>query len=409
MTRENFDVIVIGGGPAGVAAAVELKRNGVDKVVILDREQRLGGATRHCSHSPFGMLEFGRIYLGAGYGRRLERESEKYGVEVRCGYSVTRLCDTGAVETTSSRGVEILAAERILVATGARETPRSARLLPGDRPLGIVTTGAFQSYTAFHGLLPFSRPIIVGSELVSLSALLTCLTRGIRPVAMIERGPHPLAKRPFTWFPALVGVPLYQNAQIIDIIGTDRVSAVLIRLEDRELLLNCDGILLTGQFTPESVLCRTTKVAVDPGSGGPAIDQHGRTANPIIYSAGNILRGVETGGWSYREGRAVGAAISCDLSSPRILGDPVRVAYDDPLKLVVPTMLRRSERVEDAAFKQFQLRFVRRTRGTLSLALDDKVVWKRRGLWLPERRVLVPIPRAAPTSSSVRFHFESEV
>jgi thioredoxin reductase len=407
MTSENFDVIVIGGGPAGVAAAVELKRSGVEKVVILDREQRLGGATRHCSHSPFGMLEFGRIYLGAAYGRRLERESAKHGVEVRCGYSVTRLCDTGSVETTSSKGIETLTAERILVATGARESPRSARLLPGDRPLGIVTTGAFQSYLAFHHLSPFSSPIIVGTELVSLSALLTCLTRGIRPVAMIEPGPRPLAKRPFTWFPALVGVPVYKNARIIDIIGTDRVSAVRIRVEGREVLLKCDGLLLTGQFTPESALCRQTRAGVDGGSGGPAIDQDGRTANPIIYSAGNILRGVETGGWSYREGRAVGTAISCDLASPRAPEEPVQVAYDDPLKLVVPGMLRPSQ-LEGAAFKHFQIRFVRRVRGTLYLSLDDEVVWKRSGLWSPERRILVPIPRPAPNSGSVRFHFESE-
>jgi NADPH-dependent 2,4-dienoyl-CoA reductase/sulfur reductase-like enzyme len=404
MTGEHFDVIVIGGGPAGVAAAVELKRRGVGKVVILDREPRLGGATRHCVHSPFGMLEFGRVYLGAAYGRRLEREAARHGVDVRCGCSVTDVRDNGAVAVTSRRGVAVITADRILLATGARETPRSARLLPGDRPLGIVTTGTLQSYIAFHGMLPFTRPLVIGSELVALSALLTCLMRGVRPVAMIEAEHHVLARPPFCWFLALTGIPFHTDAQIVDIIGTDRVAGVRISHQGREALIDCDGILLTGRFTPESALFREAGLGVDSGSGGPAVDQNGRAISPTFYSAGNSLRGVETGGWCFREGRSVGAAIAQDLQAPREAGEPVKVAHEEPLKLVVPSIIRPAPIVA-AALGHFQIRFSRRVRGELTLVIDGDTVWRRNRLWGPERRFLVPIPPLAATAASIRFRF----
>ncbi len=203
MSAFDTDVLVIGGGPSGVAAAIELRRQGAKRVVLLDREPALGGATRHCSHSPFGMLEFGRVYFGAAYGRKLTLEAEKAGIDIRIGHSVVELADNGSVLVASAHGAERIAAQRVIVTTGAREKPRSARLISGDRPLGVVTTGTLQSYLAFHGLLPFRRPLIVGSELVSLSAVLTCLTHGARPVAMIEPRTHALARAPLTWFPTI--------------------------------------------------------------------------------------------------------------------------------------------------------------------------------------------------------------
>ncbi len=407
MSSFDADVIVIGGGPSGVAAAIEMRRRGTERVMLLDREPALGGATRHCSHSPFGMLEFGRVYFGAAYGRKLEQEAGKAGVDIRTGHSVVRLEDGGALTVTSGRGVETLSAKRILVTTGAREKPRSARLLSGDRPIGVVTTGTLQSYVAFHGLMPFRRPLIVGSELVSLSAVLTCLTHGARPVAMIEPRSHALARAPLSWFPTLVGVPFHSGADIVDIIGRDRVEAVTIRRNGQVETLACDGVLLTGQFTPESALFLQSPLGVDAGSAGPAVDQHGRSRDPRCFAAGNVLRAVETGGWAYREGRAIGRALAEDVGRDPDAASPVPVTFDDPVKLVVPNILRRTPSLP-AAFRNFQLRFQRRARGRLSLELEGREVWHASGTWMPERRVLVPVPADAPQAQHVHFRFRED-
>ena len=311
------------------------------------------------------------------------------------------------MSVTNAAGAMTLTASRILLATGTREMPASARMLPGDRPIGMLTTGALQAYIAFHGLMPFRRPVILGSELVSLSALQTCLSHGARPVAMLEPGPHPLARAPLTWFPRLRGVPFHSGVRILDIQGRTRVEAITFERRGQIETLSCDGILLTGHFTPEAALLWQAGAAIDPGSGGPAVDQNGRCANPLHFAAGNLLRPVETGGWSYREGRAIGRAIAADLTGPPQTAAAIPVTHDDPVKLVVPNLLRRGI-PPSPGFDRFQLRVSRRCRGQLSLELDGRTVFQTSGTWRPERRILIPIPPEAPHADHVHVRFAEQ-
>lgn len=408
MNSQNPDVIVIGGGPSGIAAAIAMKQRGVRHVLVLERESTLGGATRHCSHSPFGMLEYRRVYFGSAYGRRLTAEAAKAGVDVRTSHSVVRMHDDASVEISSPKGVEKLQAQRILVTTGARETPRSARLISGERPVGVITTGTLQSFIAFHQSMPFRRPLIVGSELVSMSAIITCLTHGARPVAMVEPGPELLARAPFRWLPHMARIPVVQNARIVDIEGRPRVQRVALETGDgQRRSFECDGVLFTGRFTPESALLLNGDFSIQSGSSGPDVDQDGRMQNPLFFAAGNVLRGVETGGWSFREGRAVGQVIARDLQEKPANTTPVTVETTPAIKLIVPNMLRASQ-IPQAAFENFQLRVWKRTHGALSLKLDGVTVWKKTGEWLPERRILVPIPAQARHAGSIQFDLTEE-
>lgn len=175
-----YDVAIVGGGPAGVAAALALRKRG-HSVVILEREAELGGVPRHCTHSPFGMREFGRVLFGPTYARRLAAEAQVAAVSVLLCHSVTALHAGGKFDVTALDATRSISARRVLLATGAREAPRSARLISGDRPIGVITTGTLQHMVNLEGLRPMRRALVVGTELVSFSALLTCRSAGITP------------------------------------------------------------------------------------------------------------------------------------------------------------------------------------------------------------------------------------
>jgi thioredoxin reductase len=407
MSSAEADVIIVGGGPSGVAAAIALKKAGIVSVTLLEREQYLGGATRHCSHSPFGMLEFGRVYLGSAYGKRLEQEARRYGIDVRFGHSVARLGEHGDLLVSNHEGLQTLSAKRVLVTTGVRETARAARMVSGDRPIGVLTTGSLQAYVAFHKMMPFKRPVVVGSELVTMSAIWTCMGHGARPAAVLEQRAHALVHAPASWFPSLMGIPFHRDAEIVDIVGRGRVEAVKIRRDGDVETIACDGVLFTGQFTPEASLFMTSGLAMDWGSAGPAIDQAGRCENPIYFAAGNVLRAVETGGWAFREGRAIGAALAADILEAPSAAVPIRVTHDPQIKLVVPNLIRSGASLP-GGLKDFQLRFAKLSRGTLSLKVDGREVWRHRGTWRPENRIMAPRPDSVFGASTVHFNFHEE-
>lgn len=386
----SVDVAVIGGGPAGIAAAIELRRRGVQRVVILEREESAGGVPRHCGHPPFGMREFGRILTGPRYARRLVEAAIAAGVDIRTGHSVVALGEGGHLLISSRDGSHDLSARRVIIATGAREMSRAARLVSGDRPIGVMNTGALQAYIYLHGLLPFWRPMIVGTELVSLSAVLTCLKAGVRPAAMIEANARPTARRPLALFPRLTGTPMHYRSVVSDIRGGARVESVLIRRDDGAISeIACDGVLFTGCFTPESSLARMSHLTLDPGSGGPAIDQYGRCSDPAYFAAGNVLRPIETAGWCFREGRLIGRIVADHIAAAPSSSDGILVRRGEGLKFVAPQRIARSS--GSTRLEYLQLRVESAIRGDLVVRAGDEVLWRKTMSALPERRILIPL------------------
>lgn len=391
----SCDVAIVGGGPAGLAAAVALKARGIERVRVIEREPQAGGIPRHCGHPPFGMREFRRIMTGPAYARKLVAWAVAAGVEVSTATSVTALLPGGGLQLSSDAGLSELAARRVVLATGIRETPRSARLLGGRQLAGILNTGALQGLVYLSRKKPFHSPLVVGSELVSFSALLTCRKAGIRPVAMIEENDRITARWPCGLFPRLLGVPLMRNTRLVHIEGSRRVEACRIDTGDGTARdLACDGVLLTGQFTPESSLLRAAGLEIDADSGGPVIDQYGRCSDPAFFATGNLLRPVETAGWSWREGRDCGHWVADDLrdglTAPGKPNGPLRFFADDPMiKLMLPQQVL-SWRA-GSGMEKLQFRFTDAARGRLIARNGRDVVWQKRIRARPERRFLVPL------------------
>ncbi len=382
-------VAIIGAGPAGLAAAMTLRDAGITDLVVLERETEAGGIPRHCGHPPFGIREFGRLLTGPGYAARLRAASRD--IEVRTRHAVTALHPGGELWLTTPDGPQTIHAQRVLIATGIREAPRSAYLASGTRPMGVCNTGALQQYVTLHRLVPFRRPIVLGTELVGFSALLTCRRAGIEPVAMIEEGDRVTAWRPAALFSRLVmGVPVLLGARIEEIEGDVRVRAVRIGTRDGATRrFECDGVLFTGKFTPESALVRPSHLTLDGATRGPAIDQFGRCSDPVYSSAGNVLRPVETAGWCFREGRRVGRAIADSLRGD--LAEPanrIPVGHAPPVEFVVPQVV--SQPLVDSMLPEFGLRMDRPCRGILGLAVNGRRLWSRKLSALPGRRIRIP-------------------
>lgn len=386
------DVLVIGAGPAGLAAATRLARAGIG-VTVLDREVEAGGIPRHCDHPPYGLREFRRLMRGPAYARRLVDVASAAGVTIRTRTTVTALHPGGRIDVTSPEGTETLVAPAVLLATGLRETSRAARLIGGEKPGGILSTGALQGIVHLKGQRPFQRPVILGTELVAFSALLTCRAAGIRPLAMVEPGPRITAQAPAALLARALGVPILLQSRIAAIHGRTQVEKVELDHPAGPRSLAADGVIVTGGFIPEATLLRASHLELDAASGGPVIDAWGRLSDPAYFAAGNLLRGVETAGWCWAEGcraaEAIRAALEGRLPAPG--GARLRLA-PGPLKLALPQLLPEAMPPGTGAADAIQVRLSRAARGRLRLVTGGRTLAERRIDSLPERRVTLPLP-----------------
>ena len=388
-------VTIIGAGPAGLTAARTLRDAGIHDILVLERNPEAGGLPRFAAHPGWGMLDFHRLWSGPTYARRLVEAAK--GVTIATNTTVTAVHPGGVLEVSGLDGQRRIESRAVLLAAGIREMPRGARLLSGTRPWGVMNTGAFQEMVYRGGQLPFRRPVVIGTELVSFSALLTARHLGIRPVAMIEAAPRIIARRPGDWIARhVLGVPVRTSTRLARIEGLDRVEAVVVEHACGTERIACDGVLLTGRFVPEAALARAGHLDVDHGTAGPAIDTLWRCSDPAYFAAGNVLRPVEHSGAAALEGRDAARSIIRALAGELPPSDatvPVTVAGG--LRYAYPQRV-----VPGQGATQLYARVLQEHRGRLRLLADGRTILDRVIHALPERRIRIPLDTNMLTSAS---------
>jgi thioredoxin reductase len=340
--REDLDVLVVGAGPAGLAAATELRRMGVGAVVVVEREAQPGGIPRHADHPGFGLRDLHRAVSGPEYARRRAELATSAGAELRTATQVTGWGSDGRLEATSPGGRRSLGARAVVLATGCRERPRSARLVAGSRPQGVMTTGMLQQLVYLRGEAPGRRAVVVGAEHVSFSALLTLAQGGARAVAMVTAQ---LRHQSYALVRAAAAVrfrtPLLTSAAVTAIHGRRRVEAVEITSlrsgERREV--ECDLVVFTADWIPDHELAVLGAAALDPGTRGPAVDASGRTTRPGVFAAGNVLHGAESADVAALSGRHVALAVLRHLRGEPWPARAVAVGVDPPLHWIAPNLV----------------------------------------------------------------------
>jgi thioredoxin reductase len=335
-------VAIVGGGPSGLTAAAALAPQVDGEVLVIEREAETGGIPRHSDHPGYGMRDLRRFISGPAYARRLTGTAKDVGAVLETEAMVTGWAGERTLQITSPRGVRTVTADAVILATGARERPRPARLIPGDRPDGVDTTGQLQNLVHLHHAKVGTRALIVGAELVSWSAVLTLRDAGCATVAMVSAYPKAEAYTAFR-LPGrlLMAGPVFTSSRLVGIHGKDRVHSAVVEdvVTGERTTVDCDTVVFTGDWIPDHELARTGGLAMDAQTRGPLVDAGLRTSHPGVFAVGNLLHPVDTADGAALDGRHVATAVRQWLRNRDEPAKAVRVRVESPFRWVAPQLV----------------------------------------------------------------------
>lgn len=327
----DYELVVIGGGPAGLAAALGAFHYGLKKILILERDRELGGILNQCIHAGFGLQYFNEELTGPEYAERFITRVKQTPVEASLDTMALELAAVHggyAVHAVSKAGYRIISAASVILAMGCRERTRGALGIPGTRPAGIFTAGTAQRYINLEGRMVGSRIVILGSGDVGLIMARRLTLEGAKVLACAEILPKPggLTRNVVQCLDDF-DIPLYLSHTITDIRGKRRVEGVTVSRVDEnrrpipgtERVFDCDTVLVSAGLIPENELTRKAGIALDPGTGGAAVDAAMAVSAPGIFACGNVVHVLDLADHVSEEGEKAGesAAVWVRRGAPR--------------------------------------------------------------------------------------------
>ena len=355
----KHDIVIIGGGPAGMAAAVAAYNNGVRDVVIIDREEKLGGILKQCIHNGFGLHKLGKELTGPEYAAHYEKAVSERGIKVFYETMVTDISDDRTVTAQNSEGILKIEAKAVVLAMGCRERSRGALNIPGTRPAGVYSAGTAQKLINCMGYSVGKRVVILGSGDIGLIMARRMSLQGAKVEAVCEIMPYSGGlTRNIVQCLEDFGIPLYLSTTVAEIHGRERVEGVTIAqvdekrrvIEETKRYIPCDTLLLSCGLIPENELTSLAGIPLSAVTSGALVDEHRQTEREGIFACGNVLQVHDLVDYVSDEAEIAGESAAEYVKGNLKTDETVKTAVGNGVRYVLPQRVTASPEEDISLF-----------------------------------------------------------